>query len=148
MQTYMTFERLWRNKSVGQKTSPDDTARNSSRKRPGKALTSRTLFYTYIFRVRAVSSAGRAPPSHGGGHRFKSCTAHQQYQGVTMKVVTPFRYPPPFPTRNCNAPHKLALNDTYFYREKLRAWPINFCRAGCKFLSIFDAVLPCVGSKG
>ena len=26
---------------------------------------------------RAVSSAGRAPPLQGGGHRFEPCTAHQ-----------------------------------------------------------------------
>ena len=29
----------------------------------------------------AVSSVGRASPSHGGGHRFKSCTAHHARSG-------------------------------------------------------------------
>ena len=38
----------------------------------------------------AVSSAGRAPPSHGGGHRFKSCTAHHPKNGAVVKsVITP-----------------------------------------------------------
>lgn len=37
--------------------------------------------------MRAVSSAGRAPPSHGGGHRFKSCTAH--HGAVVKTVITP-----------------------------------------------------------
>ena len=30
------------------------------------------------------------PPLQGGGHRFKSCTAHQGNQGVTAYAVTPF----------------------------------------------------------
>ena len=31
-----------------------------------------------------------APPLQGGGHRFKSCTAHQGNQGVTAYAVPPF----------------------------------------------------------
>ena len=37
---------------------------------------------------RTVSSVGRAPPSHGGGHRFKSCTVHH-YGAVVKTVITP-----------------------------------------------------------
>ena len=31
-------------------------------------------------------------PLQGGGHRFKSCTAHQGNQGVTDLSVTPFSF--------------------------------------------------------
>ncbi len=41
--------------------------------------------YKAICSVRAVSSAGRASPSHGGGRRFKSCTAH--HYGTVVKSV-------------------------------------------------------------
>ncbi len=40
------------------------------------------LFSGKIADVRAVSSVVRAPASHAGGHRFKSCTAHFLFQRV------------------------------------------------------------------
>jgi hypothetical protein len=35
------------------------------------------VFGTQNDLICAVSSVGRASPRHGGGHRFKPCTAHQ-----------------------------------------------------------------------
>ena len=46
------------------------------------------LFSGKIADVRAVSSVVRAPASHAGGHRFKSCTAHFLFQ----RVYGPMRF--------------------------------------------------------
>ena len=63
------------------------------RMRPGKFFVTKLLTNSKSLRITtlrmgAVSSVGRASPSHGGGHKFKSCTAHHP-MSTAKTVITP-----------------------------------------------------------
>lgn len=45
----------------------------------------RTVYRTYVNNVVAWLS-GRASPSHGGGHRFKSCSDHHFFLHLTLCI--------------------------------------------------------------
>ena len=52
--------------------------------------------------------SGRASPSHGGGHRFKSCSDHHEPSGREANAPRPFRFAAPaiggYRTKSVSAP--------------------------------------------